>query len=344
MSTLPSKTLRDYYTRTVREKKSFNYIKEFCNPVLKSYAVKRLESITFLGILSPKFKTFVSPSKLHYSHILDDGSRKDHSIGVALLMLKVGQKLNLKDETLKYAVCWGLLHDIATWPLSHTGEAAFSNIFNISGKKLREMMIIGSSRLPKKYSVKNELESIGIDPKILLLLFEKENKLKDIELQKVWQIIHSPVTPDTLEGMWRSGKIFNVKIPSPFHLGNKFKSDLFDTYILKKDSLDFINFWRQKSLLYKKYINNENTVLLESIWSNSIIKYFRDLSLQESLEIPETRIISIVSKSGLIKDNKTNRYKTPQLYYTKKNIKKLNDISVIKLHDFFLKKRKYEPF
>jgi len=335
-------SLRNNYSHINSEKKSLLLLNNFCQPILKSHLLKRLKSITFLGILSPKFKSFTSYSKLNHTHILDDGTRRDHSIGVALIILKIAQRLDLRDETLKYAACWGLLHDIATWPLSHTGEAAFSAILKISSKDLRKMMIKGASNLPINYTINRELESIGVDPKKLLMLFDKENKLKDPELQKIWQIIHSPITPDTLEGMWRSGKVFNINIPSPFYFENKIKSDLFDAYIKKSDSIDFIQFWRKKSKLYEKYINNYNTILLESLWSNSIINYFDTLDLVESLEISESKIVKYIQRNGLVNSSKVKKYKTPQTYYIKKNTRKLNDISILKLHHFLLRKKKYE--
>ena len=124
-----------------------------------------------------------------------------HSISVALIMQFIVKKLKLKIESLKYALCWALLHDIATWPLSHTGEAAFSKITNTSSNELRKMMILGESKLPSELTLRHQLKKIKVDPIILLELFEKKNSLVDIELKKIWQIIHSPITPDTLDGM-----------------------------------------------------------------------------------------------------------------------------------------------
>ena len=97
----------------------------FGGPLIDSEGFKRLHRATFLGILSPKFaEAALVDVPVSFTGIAD-GSRYDHSIGAASLLLDICNNLSLSEESCRYAVAWGLIHDIATWPLSHTGEAAF---------------------------------------------------------------------------------------------------------------------------------------------------------------------------------------------------------------------------
>lgn len=111
-------------------------------PLIDSEGFKRLHLTTFLGGLSPKFAHLVD-APVSFTDIAD-GSRGDHSIGVAALILDICNCLSLSQESCRYGVAWGLVHDIATWPLSHTGEAAFNKNSNVDAKTLRMQMIEGS--------------------------------------------------------------------------------------------------------------------------------------------------------------------------------------------------------
>lgn len=319
---------------------AIDYIYNNFKSILNSHAFKRLNKITFLGILSPKYRSITLKNNNRKYSVIDDGTRLDHSIGVALFVVNLCKKLKLNESVLKYATCWALLHDIATWPLSHTGEAAFTRIFKISSNELRKSMILGSSILPKKYLLNDELKRIGVEPKILLLLFEKSNRIENTDLDIIWKLIHSPITPDTLEGMWRSGKVFKMNFPSPFDFENKIHINLFEPFVMKSDYSIILRFWKQKAKLYNKHINNRRMLILESIWSNSIKDYFRGINLKKSLELDEETIINEVLKNGLIKNSSINKYKEPQNYYLKRSTINKKDTNISELENFLRKKNK----
>lgn len=326
--------------RNIKEYKVANLPSEF-EGLLNSYAFKRLERITFLGILSPiHFRHLNSPlRKYNYNKTYYDGTRKDHSIGVALLIGMFCKWLNLSSETIKYAQTWALLHDIATWPLSHTGEAAFSKVTKTSAQKLRRMIITGNSSLSETYSVQKEIEKLGLDPQLLLKLYDKENSLgnNQKELVRVWRIIHSPITPDTLEGMWRVGETFNKKSIDPFSLKICLHENLFYDYLDERNSATLVKFWRFKSSIYKQLINKENVVRWESCWSRSIQVYFQNINLEESLSLTEKEIIETVLNCGLKETKEVIKYKKPMEYKVVDNKKKLHEVEINELNRFLVK-------
>lgn len=320
----------------------FHELLIIAEPLLNSKAFNRLESITFLGILSPCFKNMIdSPlSAKSRRKRIDPGCRKSHSIGVAKIALTFAKRLKLSQKSQKYAIAWGLLHDIATWPLSHTGEPAFSKITRTSTNLLREMIITGSRLLPESLTLIKPLREMGVDPVVLLSLFDKDPSFLEPELQQLWQILRSPITPDTLEGIWRSGLAFGIDVPHPEDFKVAFSKDLFLNIILKKEqSRIIINFWRKKAKIYESFINRLDIILWESAWSFALSEYFKHLDLVESLLISEDELISTVLKRGLHKDPIIFRYKTPLSYYVYPSKKKILDSDQLLLHLYnFLKK------
>ncbi|MEW8295459.1 MAG: hypothetical protein AB2651_21425 [Candidatus Thiodiazotropha sp.] len=327
-------------------------LNSLAEPLIESLAFKRLDKTTFLGILSPKFHSHVrSPlyvdinkdnSKEKKDSYLnkDDGTRKDHSMDVAILFLDMVSSLGLKESTYKYAVAWGLVHDIATWPLSHTGEAAFSELLGISGKKLRTQMILGDKSLPSDLSVRSALSEIGVIPNKLLELFDKEPTGISKDLIPLWEIVHSPLTPDSLEGIWRSGRVLGIDVPTPDKVINAISKSLFGTIVSKSSSSSVLDFWRRKSELYKKTINRPCIIRLESSWSFALEKYYRDSSLFDTLHFSESEIVNELSTRGIPSSNSIKRYKHPLIYYVEPSRKKKfdSDQPLLSLRDVLRKK------
>ncbi len=275
---------------------------------------------------------------------ISDKSRYEHSVGVAYLISQIAKKLRFRQINRTYAICWGLLHDIATWPLSHTGEAAFSVTTQMSAKKLRKIMILGSRILPEKYSVRKQLEEIGVSNEVLFTLFDKKNKTTaNPELGMLWDIIHSPLTPDTLDGIWRAGKDIGMhEIPKPDQLIDSFGRDLCDDIVIKHEKLGLIKqFWNKKSELYENYINDESIVRYESECSMMLRNKFKNLSLVESLEIKEKELVDYI-KSVFYGIDITIRYKKPLKYTFRspKAGKQRGDIWIRQLKDYLVSERK----
>ena len=312
-------------------------------PLIDSEGFKRLHRATFLGILSPKFAE-AAPVDVPVSFTsIADGSRYDHSIGAASLLLDICHNLSLSEESCRYAVAWGLIHDIATWPLSHTGEAAFHQSASVDTKTLRIQMIEGSKNLPSSLHLNRAIADIGLDTSVLLSLLDAKNPAKSKSVETLWPIIHSPITPDTLEGIWRTGRVFGVDVPEPRIVASAIDKDSSVPFILKSKSTPILLFWRRKAELYNKVINNEKVIFWESMWSFSIAHHFKNIELEKSLYLDEEEIIKRVLNEGLLKPPKVQRYKAPLQYYPDQQLYRKrvldSDRRIIDLHEV-LKKEK----
>lgn len=282
-------------------------------PLVDSEGFKRLQLTTFLGVLSPKFSRLVD-APISFTGVAD-GSRSDHSIGVAALLLDICNYLSLSQESCRYGVAWGLVHDIATWPLSHTGEAAFTQNLDVDTRKLRIQMIEGSKKLPAKLHLKRAISDMGLEEDVLISLLNPKEPAKSKSVQMIWPIIHSPITPDTLEGIWRTGRVFGVEVPEPKAVVSAIGKSLFGPVILKDESRAILSFWRRKADVYGKVINSKRVISWESSWSFSIAEYFKNIALEDSLYLDEEEIIQEVLKNGLLVPTKIQRYKGPLEYY-----------------------------
>ncbi len=321
-------------------------INDLALPVLNSNAFNRLNNITFLGILSPRFMripNFPIYNKRSHDSIISDGTRADHSMAVAALILDIVKGLNLSHETQKYAVVWGLIHDLATWPLSHTGESSFSTITGVDSRTLRKWMIIGSNKLDIQFSITKAIQQIGIDAEILLKLYDKSKNALGGELRIIWQIINSPITPDSLEGMRRSGLVFEIDVPKPEKFRESILKNLYESAVIEKTkSKVMLTFWRNKAKIYNQFINNPKTIKFESSWSNVITSNYNGITLTDSLELPEVEIIDTVLKNGPPNDTSLKRYKQPLEYKVEPMRKRIlsDDFPLENLNNVLTKSKK----
>ena len=303
------------------------FIDNIAKPIIDSESFHRLYDATFLGILSPRFSLRLPDHPL-LSKIArglkptDDGSRANHSLSVAKLVVEFCNAFSLSDSTKKYAVVWALTHDIATWPLSHTGEAVFASITGTTHKLLRHKMVTGSPELPSELRLSEQIRAMSLDPDRLVLLFRKKNLPPDEkfkEFRVLHSLIHSAITPDTLEGIHRAGQSVGAQVPDPSTVLNSFgrNMDLFNlnaAIVQKKSSGPILKFWREKQKIYDTYINTPRTMAFESRCSEAIRKAFGSVSLVESLGLTENDVVEAVSCAALPPFESIIRYKAPQKY------------------------------
>ena len=319
---------------TPREMTGFEQrIIDAAEPVLRSKSFQRLHDVTFLGILSPQYADLpghpLAGRRARKPDLGNDGSRADHSLAIAALVARFCDAFSLSTNTKRYGIAWALTHDIATWPLSHTGEAAFSAITGVTHKHLRWEMVTGDSALPSEFHLSVQLREMGVDPDQLILLFAKKqtdrSSVENREFLRLFSFIHSAITPDTLEGIHRSGAAIGIDVPDPVRIVDSFEVSkidyINDTIVRKHDSKSVLEFWRKKKKIYEIYINASRTVTFESQWSHGIRAAFECTSVAESLRLSETDVVEKVSKRGLPGRNSMLRYKAPQKYFLHDSLK-----------------------
>jgi hypothetical protein len=292
-------------------------LEALAGPLLRSAAVQRLRNVTFLGILSPRFHRLPGCPlwPAHAASLPDDGSRLDHSVGVALTALEVARRLGLSSDAQRYAVAWGLTHDIATWPLAHTSEPAFEAITGTTPRTLRTAMVLGRAEAPEPYRLAPALREMGVDPEALARLFDRGPAAVESELALFMQVIRSPLTPDTLEGTWRCGVVFGVPVPPPQEVLLALVRRDRTASLGRQHLRAVLEFWRRKAEVYRNYINREDVALWESAWSLALQREFVGISLDRSLDIPEEALVERVRRTGVPPTRRVVRYKEPQEYY-----------------------------
>ncbi|MDE0378632.1 MAG: HD domain-containing protein [Rhodospirillales bacterium] len=329
--------------------KSHRSITNIAEPLIQSKPFRRLYNVTFLGILSPRFSRLPdhplsSKKQSSTQPIKDDESRAHHSLGVAKIVLRFCELFSLTEQTRKYAAAWALLHDIATWPLSHTSEAAFSSITGLSHKALRRKMVIGDASLSKEYWLENAIREMGVNPNVVVVLFDKNDKPNDSRLDLLHSFIHSAITPDTLEGICRSRRALGIDVSSPNDVLASFERDLLDTMIVREHSKPVLKFMREKKEVYEKYINSQSAIKYESRWMDAIKILYESISLTESLELMEDEVVEKVCQSGLPEFRAIGRYKAPQRYVIDRTLNKkrmlLGDLKLEDLDEIFHSERK----
>lgn len=320
----------------------FAAIVRLAAPLILSEPFRRLRRITFLGILSPHYSTIES-HPIRFPVLKSDRTRNHHSLRVALLAGKMSEHLSFSADTIRYAIVWGLLHDIATWPLSHTGEAAFSGATETTGRKLREMMIKGDQTLDRSLCVYRVLKEMKIDVGLLLELFDRKSDVGG-EFSVLHKLLHSSLTPDTLEGMHRSGRTFGMTVPDPGSFVGALERDLVSGLRLKKNySASAMKFWRAKSRIYSNYINRQDSIAFESSWSTAIRDAYLNVSLSDSLLVSEFDILRSVASTRLRPAREVVRYKEPLTYKISvkyQNTKTLKEsVPIESLSEIFTKNR-----
>lgn len=285
-------------------------------PLLESRALQRIAAVTFLGILSPRFRDHLdSPLWTGMDREpIDDGSRYDHTLGVALIALDLARKFGFSERGQRYAVAWGLTHDIATWPLSHTSEPAFAGITGISARALRTAIIMGREPVTEHYHLAPVLGDLDINPAILASLFERSSAPADEELATFKEVVHSPLTPDTLEGIWRCGIVFGVPVAHPQEIAAALFRQRQIACLDGAQLPNILDFWRSKADIYHRFINREDVIFWESAWTLALQRCFTGVSLAASLELTEEELVSAVKQLGLPTPSQVVRYKEPQEY------------------------------
>lgn len=323
-------------------------LSKIAGSLLESRAVRRLSKVTFLGMLSPRFADLIT-SPISTTEPIGDGTRFDHSVNVAALALEGARFWGLSGFGQRYAAAWGLIHDIDVMPLSHTGEAAFLHTTGLTHEELRTNIILGASNIPCQLSIKSALKEMGISPPIIALLFNKSfdslnrelSGQKRSEIRIIWELVHSVITPDTLDGIARCGRAWGVQIVRPSDVLAAIHPELFTLVTVSRYSSAVIDFWIAKSRVYEEFINNPKVVEWESRCSAALSLYFPFKNPVDAFDIDESAMIDALRLLGLPPSQGVRRYKNPLRYFVREEAGKagkLRDgLSIELLNDIFVK-------
>ncbi|MCB9604529.1 MAG: HD domain-containing protein [Sandaracinus sp.] len=261
---------------------------EFTGDLLEHPALDRLRRVAFLGGLSPRYRQRDGV----------ESSRYDHSVAVAALAVQLCQRLRLSVATQRLAACWGLLHDVATFALSHTSEPAFSRLTRLHSSRLREQILRSDPSLPGHLGVGRTLSAMGVSVDALAALFHKHEAPQDQEHVLLWRVLRSPFSPDALDGIHRASVTYGDR-PSyePQRVIESFERDLFDELVVQRRSLgQASSFWKAKAALYESRINHPGEVAWESRWSSAIFGAFRSrrVNVESLLALDDETLVADV--------------------------------------------------
>lgn len=258
-------TLSALYPDAARE------VRAVAAPLFDAAAVQRLGGISFLGGLAPEHRDQTAA--------VPDGSRLAHSVGVAWLAMQTALEWGQVPSSVSVAAAWGLVHDVATWALSHTSEPPFSRRLGVPANALRERMILGDETLPPELRLRKPIEEMGVQPSRLLALFGGAPDRTTTTAWMLRNLVRSPVTPDTLEGIWRAGRTFGVDVPHPLDVLMALRTDV-SSLSVKRCHVDVVvSFWTSKDQVYRQHINSSEAVAFESRWSRRILARYRRLDV-----------------------------------------------------------------
>lgn len=203
-------------------------IQNLFEAIVEARSFQRLANVNFLGAID---RLASSASQK------DSGSRLEHSVGVADLVLSFADKVELTPGELRVAVVNGLLHDIGHGPFSHSSEPFFSSVFQVDHHRTLLSMIEDDaseiSKILKSFGLWRDYRKFVRSPG---------------SIPAVNDLFFGPINLDTIEGIVRSAIFFDID------------TDLNCTSLANSISRRRVRirpldeFWELKSNVYNNYI------------------------------------------------------------------------------------------
>lgn len=186
-------------------------------------------------------------------------------------------------------------------------------------------MLTSGHQIPSSLWLRNPLDEMNVRPSVLLALFDRDRNVLNAEVtggvreefQMLWSVIHSPLTPDTLEGIWRAGLSLGTRVPAPDEIQLAVFRSLAGAKVAKRRSKPLLRFWRSKSRVYECQINRPDVVRWESSWAAAILRLFAGIGIGKSLELDEATIVARVLANTMTEEDghELFRYKPPRRYF-----------------------------
>src|SRR3989338_1613238 len=284
--------------------------------LLETETFQRLGRISFMGALSEDSG--------------DQSTRLDHSLAVVHIADLIGKRVNLQENVHRYLIAAALIHDAASFPLSHTCEGVLGRLAKVSHNDMRMSMIFGEGRVSRKYHLNPALEDCGLAPYRVYEILEKERFTEERRKEErtglvlciPGEIFASPLNPDTIDGMFRLSFGYNVRCPSPEDV-IKHISGIRNLFF-SRDGIDVSDkFWTAKSLIYRDGIYSKKARDIEDRFALAVSIAFDDakLNANDILEMREEDLCERISTIlPLLKDvnldqMKENWFRPPKRHY-----------------------------
>jgi uncharacterized protein len=199
--------------------------------LLKTKPVERLGKISFLGGID-RFNT-----KLRQK----SGSRLDHSVSVAQIVLDACVQRDYSESQINIAVSAALLHDIGHTIFSHSGERYLSDFYHTD--HIEQAIDILNGDVDVKQTLKEF--NCNLDDIFSIITGHAQNEFAFI--------LSSPINADTIDGITRTLSSFGIGIEYGYIDG------LID-FVAKphkstQKSADY--FWKLKDIVYRNIINDK---------------------------------------------------------------------------------------
>jgi HD superfamily phosphohydrolase len=205
-------------------------IRPLASDLIECQEFQRLKNISFLGAIE-RFGNLRCSSSA--------GSRYDHSLGVAGLVLQLRNYFNLSPGEFRIAFVHALLHDIGHGPFSHSSEEFFRRKFGIDHHAVLQNL------------VENKKSPISLVLRHYSLWIDYRRFVRQPDsLPTVSAMFYGPINVDTVEGILRSAAFFGI-----------------DTQVKVETILESVGrtnislkpldiFWSLKSEVYNEHIFN----------------------------------------------------------------------------------------
>lgn len=220
--------------------------------LLDSAWMQRLEGVSFLGSLDD------------HPRSLRSTSRRAHSLGVAVLGLRVASELHLpaRDRRLLVTAC--LLHDIGHFPLSHSAESGFHAATHATHHDLGRWIVLGEGPIDRSRSLRPLIERLDLDAEQLWALISGDPS------HVLAPLLTGRINLDTLEGIGRTLASFGRKAPLLPGGGPAFLLDGGEL-VLNVSAVPLADsFWRRKDAAYTQIINLPSNVVYEAMLSHAV--------------------------------------------------------------------------
>lgn len=257
-------------------------------PLCNEPAILRLDQISFLGLLSCRHANA-------YSAKLDDGTRHDHSMGVAALAWRITEHLELGERAGILSVAWGLTHDIANWAMSHSSEPAFELSTGMTSREIRTAIITDSTAVASSLHVGSALRHMGVKREDLCELFLPRNASVSRDLRALHSVLRGVLSPDALEGMTRTAQAFGRKAPPIEEIISALAIRGGEVGLLAEGLDSVLTFWDLKSAVYLENINDPKVTAFESRWARLLSERLGKLNVDQSMALGEEELLQIVS-------------------------------------------------